>query len=222
MIERNPLMFTGEGDFERGRREANEGRERIARRARIEAEEASAARTRLERGSPSSGRRNFAGMLNALAKGHAEREAPSLLEIIALREIQKSTGYKTAADHNRAHARFEKAVGGEEGFNRLHPLARGTSVPRDPEWNEPGHRGYKPGTSVAPGAGDADARDERFVSPLRARALGEVAGKLIADARTMRDHGSSGQVTGISPEWLLDAACVLLEEAREMAAGDAT
>ena len=78
MIERNPLMFTGEGDFERGRREANEGRERIARRASIEAEEASAARTRLERGSPSAGRRNFAGMLNALAKGHTEREAPGL------------------------------------------------------------------------------------------------------------------------------------------------
>ncbi len=33
-------MFTGEGNFERGRREANEGRDAIERRARIEAEAA--------------------------------------------------------------------------------------------------------------------------------------------------------------------------------------
>ena len=120
MIERNPLMFTGEGDFERGRREANEGRERIARRARIEAEEASAARTRLERGSPSAGRRNFAGMLNALAKGHTEREAPGLDALDNIRRMQRH-GYKTSADYNRAHEKFEKAVGGD--FDRLHPAS---------------------------------------------------------------------------------------------------
>lgn len=120
MIERNPLMFTGEGDFERGRREANEGRERIARRARIEAEEASAARTRLERGSPSAGRRNFAGMLNALAKGHTEREAPGLDALDNIRRMQRH-GYRTAAQHNAAHARFEKAIGGD--FDRLHPAS---------------------------------------------------------------------------------------------------
>jgi hypothetical protein len=42
--------------------------------------------------------------------------------------------------------------------------------------------------------------------------LAEVAGKLIADARTMRDRGAFGQVT-VKAEWLLDAARVLLEEA---------
>ena len=91
-------------------------------------------RERLERASPSGRRADMAGMLNALAQVHAAKEAPGLLAINVIRDLQKRSGYKTAADHNRAHAKFEKAVA--EGFNRLHPasrLARHTSVSRDPE-----------------------------------------------------------------------------------------
>ena len=153
MIERNPLMFTGEGDFERGRREANEGRERIARRARIEAEEASAARTRLERGSPSAGRRNFAGMLNALAKGHTEREAPGLDALDNIRRMQRH-GYKTSADHNRAHEKFEKAVGGD--FDRLHPAS---SFRRDDiRSSDERAQDYDPGRDVSDNRGGIPAR----------------------------------------------------------------
>jgi hypothetical protein len=55
------------------------------------------------------------------------KEAPGLLAIEAIRN-----GYRTAAQHNRAHERFERAAA--EGFNRLHPgskLGRHTNVPRD-------------------------------------------------------------------------------------------
>jgi hypothetical protein len=84
-------MFRGEGNFERGRREANEGREARERRARIEAESASAARGRLEKGAPSWERRNFAGMLNALVMESASREMPGLA---ALAEIRKGQRYQ--------------------------------------------------------------------------------------------------------------------------------
>ena len=82
-------MFTGEGNFERGRREANEGRDAIERRARIEAEAASAVRNRLEKGSPSSARRDFAGMLNAMVADAAGREMPGLAALEAIRKGQR-------------------------------------------------------------------------------------------------------------------------------------
>ena len=109
-------MLKGEDNFGRGRREAHEGRDATLRRARIEAASASAVRDRLEKGSPSSARRNFAGMLNELVRDAAGRELPGLAALAEIRKGQKY-GYKTAADHNRAHERFEKT----ERFNRLHP-----------------------------------------------------------------------------------------------------
>jgi hypothetical protein len=175
-------MFTGEGSLERGRRDAHEGREAIERRARIEAEAASAVRNRLEKGSPSAGRRNFAGILNAMAAGSASKEMPGLEAIAAIRKGQRHA-YKSAADHNRTYARLEKQ-GGLEGFNRLHP------------------------GSVGPD----DARNERYVTPLaegdtyqRVKdALGGVTGGGAAQR-------SSGEVEGIEPEFLLDVARMLLE-----------
>lgn len=107
-----------EGNLERGRREAMEGREAIGRRDRLEAESAGAQRSRLERASPK--RRDFAAMLNTMVADATRHELPGLAALEGIRKAQRLSGYKTAEDHNLAHARFEKA-GGLDGFNRLHP-----------------------------------------------------------------------------------------------------
>ena len=88
-------MSLHDGDFgnARGRREAFENRDAIERRARIEAASASAVRDRLEKGSPSSARRNFAGMLNELVRDAAGRELPGLAALAEIRKGQKC-GYK--------------------------------------------------------------------------------------------------------------------------------
>ena len=117
-------MF-GNGDFERGRKEAMEGRERIERRDRIEAESAAAVRNRLEKASPDCARRNFAGILNSLVADAASQERPGLDAYNEIRQAHR-LGRRTAADHNRAHDAFEKAAGSD--FNRLHP---GSSLRRD-------------------------------------------------------------------------------------------
>ena len=87
-------MLKGEDNFGRGRREAHEGRDATLRRARIEAMSASAVRDRLEKGSPSSARRNFAGMLNELVRDAAGRELPGLAALAEIRKGQKY-GYKS-------------------------------------------------------------------------------------------------------------------------------
>jgi hypothetical protein len=137
-------MFTGEGNFERGRREALEGREAIERRARIEAEAASAVRNRLEKGSPSAGRRDFAGMLNAMVADAAGREMPGLAALEAIRKGQRH-GYKTAADHNRSYARYERAGG--EDFDRLHP--KSDLRRNDIRSSDAKAQGYEPGRDVS-------------------------------------------------------------------------
>jgi len=48
-------------------------------------------RERLERGSPSATRRDIAGMLNAMAKADAAKEAPGLAAIEAIRDLQKKS-----------------------------------------------------------------------------------------------------------------------------------
>ena len=106
-----------EGNLERGRREAMEGREAIGRRDRLEAESAGAQRSRLERASPK--RRDFAAMLNTMVADATRHELPGLAALEGIRKAQR-LGYKDASDHNRSYDRFEKA-GGVEGFNRLHP-----------------------------------------------------------------------------------------------------
>jgi len=95
-----------EGDFERGWREAFEGRDATERRARIEAETARAARNRLEKGSPSAARRDFAGILNAMVADAAAREMPGLAALEGIRKGQRY-GYKTAVDHNRTRMLIE-------------------------------------------------------------------------------------------------------------------
>jgi len=113
------IMSDGDSGFQRGRREAREGREEVQRRARIEAEEARATRDRLERGSPSAPRRSLVNILNGMVTQDAASEMAGLDAILGIRKAQR-LGYRTAADHNLAHARFEKR-GGPEAFNRLHP-----------------------------------------------------------------------------------------------------
>ena len=98
-------MSLHDGDFGNacGRREAFENRDAIERRARIEAASASAVRDRLEKGSPSSARRNFAGMLNELVRDAAGRELPGLA---ALAEIRKGQNVAPNAGDARA-SRFD-------------------------------------------------------------------------------------------------------------------
>jgi hypothetical protein len=86
--------------------------------------EAKATRERLEKGSPSAGRRNFAGILNALVADAATREMPGLAALEGIRKGQR-LGYKSASDHNRINERLEKA-GFAESCNHLHP-ARGAA-----------------------------------------------------------------------------------------------
>jgi hypothetical protein len=118
-----------------------EGREAIERRARIEAETASAARNRLEKGSPSSARRDFAGMLNAMVADAAGREMPGLAALEAIRKGQRHR-YKTAADHNRAYAR----AGGED-FDRLYP--KSDLRRNDIRSSDAKAQGYEPGRDVS-------------------------------------------------------------------------
>jgi hypothetical protein len=153
--------------------------------------EAKATRERLEKGSPSAGRRNFAGILNAMVADAAGREMPGLAALEAIRKGQRH-GYKTAADHNWAHAKFEalqRAAGEGEGFNRL--------FPRD--------------KLAAAGRGDLAENDRIGPDLSEAKRLLDAAGRLIADARTARDHWASGKATSIRAEFLLDAAIALIK-----------
>ena len=187
-------MFTGEGNFERGRREAMENRDAIERRARIEAEAASAARNRLEKGSPSAGRRNFADILNTMVADAAAREMPGLAALEGIRKSQRRGGYTSASDHNRAHDKFERAVGGR--FDRLHPDSRLRRA------------------AASPTEGSDDARDQRYVTPLVDERVKDAPGSLQGGKR---DLWPSGGVEGIQPEFLLDVAQRLIEEVRAQA-----
>ena len=149
--------------------------------------EAKATRERLEKGSPSAGRRDFAGILNAMVADAAAREMPGLVALEAIRKGQR-LGYKSAADHNRAHAKFGRAAA--EGFNRLHPWSKLASAPVGSERD--------------------DAHDRIGPDLAEARRLLDAAGSLIAEARTARDHWASGEATGIRAEFLLDAAIALI------------
>ena len=75
----------------------------------------------MEKGSPSAGRRDFAGILNAMVADAATREMPGLAALEGIRKGQRH-GYRTARDHNRAYERLEKA-GFAKSFNRLHPAS---------------------------------------------------------------------------------------------------
>ena len=89
--------------------------------AERDAREARVVRERLEKMSPSAGRRNFAGILNAMVADAATREMPGLAALEGIRKGQR-LGYKSASDHNRIYERLEKA-GFAESFNRLHPAS---------------------------------------------------------------------------------------------------
>ena len=106
------IMSDGDSGFQRGRREAREGREEVQRRARIEAEDARATRDRLERGSPSAPRRSLVNILNGMVTQDAASEMAGLDAILGIRKAQR-LGYRTAADHNRAHELASAPVGRE-------------------------------------------------------------------------------------------------------------
>jgi hypothetical protein len=112
-------QMSRQGDLDRGRLEAFEGREARDKLAKAEAESASAARSRHFSGGT---RVNVAGVLNKMAGDDALRARPGLEALEAMRKACR-LGYRSAADHNRAHDVFEKA-GGLEAFNRLHPLRK--------------------------------------------------------------------------------------------------
>jgi hypothetical protein len=94
--------------------------------------EARVVRERLEKMSPSAGRRNFAGILNAMVADAAGREMPGLAALEAIRKGQRH-GYKTAADHAKFEALQRSQAAGSEGFNRLYPRHKLASAPVGPE-----------------------------------------------------------------------------------------
>ena len=197
------IMSDGDSDFQRGRREAHEGREEIQRRARIEAEDARATRDRLEKGSPSAPRRSLVNILNGMVTQDAASEMADLDAILGIRKAQR-LGYRTAADHNLAHARFEKR-GGLEAFNRLHPDSF-RKAPQEPDL-----------------AGDDPPYRERYVPPLRVPQVRDAMGAMHGARSTEdgvndgSDHWASGRVSAIEAEWLLSAARALIEAVRARA-----
>jgi hypothetical protein len=168
-------MSLNKGDFERGRVEAMENRERIDRLAKIEAESASAARSRHYSGGP---RRDFAGILNSLVSDAAGRELPGLSALEGIRKARLFSD-RTAAQHNASHDRFEKAGGVAEGFNRLHPR-RGDGFQKDDiRSGDPRAQDYDPA-----------ARD---VSGIEPAFLLQVARMLLAMARARAAAAPAGR-----------------------------
>ena len=156
--------------------------------------EAKATRERLEKGSPSAGRRDFAGILNAMVADAAGREMPGLAALEAIRKGQRH-GYKTAADHNWAHTKFEALQRSQaterDGFNRLYPRDKLASAPLGPERD--------------------DARDEPIGPDLAAAIrVFDTAGRLMsADPRT-RDHWPGGDAKAIAAAFLFEAARAII------------
>ena len=111
------------------------------RRAQQDVREAKATRERLEKGSPSAGRRDFAGIINALVADAAGRELPGLAAIEGVRKQQRLAA-RSPASHNRSHEQFAKAVA--EGFNRLHPGKRGAASSQRAD-----HRSASPGPAIS-------------------------------------------------------------------------
>jgi hypothetical protein len=156
--------------------------------------EAKATRERLEKMSSSnSGRRDFVGVLNALIADAAGKELPGLAALEGIRKMQRH-GYRTAADHNRAYEKFERAVA--ESFNRLHPK-RASSAP-----------------VAANVIGSDDARDQRFTSDLEARRLLDAAGRLASSNSRDQDHWPSGEPEAVAAQFLLDEARRLIAAIR--------
>jgi hypothetical protein len=133
-------------------------------------------------------------MLNAMAKADAAKEAPGLAAIEAIRDLQKKSGYRTAADH-RAHAQFEalqrSQAAGSEGFNLLYPRDKLASAPLGPERD--------------------DARDERIGPDLAAaiRVFDE-AGRLMSEDPRMQDHWPGGDAKAVAAAFLFEAARAII------------
>jgi hypothetical protein len=134
-------------------------------------------------------------MLNAMAKADAAKEAPGLAAIEAIRDLQKKSGYRPAADHNRAHAKFEALqrgqAAGRENFNRLYARDKLASAPLGPERD--------------------DARDERIGPDLAAgiRAF-DAAGRLMAGDPRTRDYWPGGDAKAIAAAFLFEAARAMI------------
>ena len=167
--------------------------------------EAKAVRARLEKMSPGAGRRNFAGILNAMVADAAERELPGIAALEGIRKAQRY-GYRAASDHNRAHAKFERTVA--EAFNRLHPRHKLASV----------SAALVPANVI----GDDDARSESVGPDLSAaKRLLDAAGRLASSNPRDQDHWPSGEPEAVAAQWLLTAARALVAAERERQAQEA-
>ena len=170
-------------------------------------------REKLERASPSAPRRNLVDILNEGERQRTASEMPGLDAIAKVRNGQRY-GYRTAADHNRAHARFEKS----EAFNRLHPGALKRTMP-----TPVGSSGWPVGPRSDfnfderdPGNRDGSrfGHNEKFDPPQRAGRVRDSEGELRSDHARARDHWASGRVEPVDTEWMLDAARALIEAVR--------
>jgi hypothetical protein len=102
------------------------------------------------------------------------------------------------------------------GLRKMAQASR-TYTPTDPTWAEPGYKQFIPGkTRTAPDGSD-DARNEQFVSELRAGRVRDADGKITGDAATRADHWASGRVEPIEP----DARIMTVETMRVLAAARA-
>jgi hypothetical protein len=207
-------------DFERGRREAFEGRMERDRLARIEAEGARGARERLERASPSAPRRSLVDILNGVSTDRARSEAPGLEALEGIRKAQR-LGYRTAEDHNRAYARFEKTAAAVQGTGLSYGEARLMNERRGPSGSKFDFHSSDPGRT----RGSRFEWNERFDPPRRVPRVKDTAGALHGDGRDRpgepvadrdlgSDHCSSGAVTAVQADFLLDAARSLIEAVR--------
>jgi hypothetical protein len=157
--------------------------------------EAKAVRKQLEKASPSAGRRDFAGILNAMVPDAAGREMPGLAALEGIRKAQR-LGRRTAADHNRAYKKYERAA---VGFNRLFPRNKMADA----------------APVAASIIGEDDARDQRFRPDLsEAKRLLDAAGALASGDPRARDYRPRGQPESIVAKFLLDAAWALVAAVR--------
>ena len=200
-------FFNAESTYDRLVRSENEIRKANADREHQDALQARRARECLENGiGPMEAPPKQANIVDALNGTVAQGDG--LNAILNLRKMQELER-KTPSQHNR----FEKSA----AFNRLHPDAEGHRFRRASRFDGD----FRPGDDVTSGArGDRDdARDQRYVSELRAGKVRDAAGRLVGDNVGGRYWPAAGEPEGIDPAFLLEAARLLLEAVRRERAG---
>jgi len=158
--------------------------------------------------------RSLVDLLNGVGQERAARELPGVLMLEGIRK-QQQLGRRTAADHNRAHERFEKS----EAFNRLHPgLRRAYGDGRQDasgKW-ETGPRGnFDFDAARDPGRRQNSSFQwsDEFAPPQGVSQVRDSAGRVRGDNEGGR-HFAVGEPEGIDPSFLLDVARALIEAVR--------